>query len=57
VLVPDDQYVMVDESPIEGLAVLRLDRLPEIEAGYLDAGVIRQAPDSERGHRARSRNL
>jgi len=50
-LVTDDQHVMVDESPVQGLAVLRLDRLPKIEAGQLGAGMIRQRRNGERGHR------
>src|SRR6516162_2766832 len=56
-LVANDQHVMVDESPVQGLAVLRLDRLPKIEAGHLGAGMIRQRSNGERGHRLRSRNL
>src|SRR5881227_4443971 len=50
-LVTDDQHVMVNESPVQGLAVLRLDRLPKIEAGHLGAGMIRQRRNGERGHR------
>ena len=56
-LVTDDQYVMVDESLVQGLAVLRLNRLPEIEAGHLGPGMIRQRRNGEGCHRLHSHNL
>ena len=48
---------MIDESPIEGLAVLRIDRLPEIETGHLGAGMLGQRCNGEGEHRLRSRGL
>ena len=56
-LVTDDQHVMADESLVQGLAVLRLNRLPEIEAGHLGPGMIRQRRNGEGCHRLRSHNL
>ena len=51
VLLPDNQHVTVDESPVQGIAVLWLDRLPEIEAGHLGAGMRGQRRYGEGSHR------
>ena len=51
VLPPDNQHVTVNESPVQGIAVLWFDRLPEIEAGHLGAGMRGQRRNGEGSHR------
>ncbi len=51
VLVAHHQHVMLGEGAAQGGAVVRVDRLGEVEADDLDAGVIRQRRDGEGRHR------
>ena len=41
VLIPNDQHVMIDESLVQPVADLRINRLAAIEPAHLGAGVIR----------------
>jgi hypothetical protein len=40
VLVADDEHVMIDESPVQPIANLRVNRPAAIETAHLCAGVI-----------------
>jgi hypothetical protein len=45
------QHVMLGEGAAQDGAVVGVDRLREVEADDLDAGVSRQRRDGERRHR------
>src|SRR5262249_155865 len=56
-LVTDDQHVMADESLVQGLAVLRVNRLPEMGGERWGRGMIGQGGNGEGCHRLHSHNL
>ena len=52
VLAAHYQHVMFDKVTIEPVAAFRVDRLGEVDAGDLGAGVLSQGRDGEGRHRA-----